>query len=253
MKRCSRTGLWSTASATGALPGQADDAGEHRPAIEPRNSFSTRDADAVLGADANMDGRDIARSGPIPRGQRPWHVQTLLIREPGGLTRDRLCLHTAVRIGKARTRIPTNSAGDSERSRPRVPIEAGRAFRWCQPPHRAGSRVGVCIRSGIALAVKLLTFGGGFTKTFALEREPVSVVHRSIENGVGEFDWKLAGLRAAKSSSSMRTAVALACGATMEPAADRTQRSLSLWDPARNGRRLDLGKVPHILSADCRR
>src|SRR5713101_2485777 len=36
-----------------------------------------------------MDGRDIARSGPIPRGRRPWHVQTLLVREPGGLTRDR--------------------------------------------------------------------------------------------------------------------------------------------------------------------
>jgi hypothetical protein len=57
--------------------------GEHRPAIEPRKSFTTRDADAVLGAEGNMDGRDIARSGPIPRGQRPWHVRT----------RDRLCLH----------------------------------------------------------------------------------------------------------------------------------------------------------------
>jgi hypothetical protein len=47
-----------------------------------------------MGAEGNMDGREIARSGPIPRGQRPWHVQTLLAREPGGLTRDRLCLHT---------------------------------------------------------------------------------------------------------------------------------------------------------------
>ncbi len=45
---------------------------EHRPAIEPRKSFSTQDADAVLGAEGNMDGRDIARSGPIPRSQRPW-------------------------------------------------------------------------------------------------------------------------------------------------------------------------------------
>jgi len=59
-----------------------------------RESRSTRDADAVLGAEGNMDGRDIARSAPIPRGLRPWHVQTLLVREPGGLTRDRLCLHT---------------------------------------------------------------------------------------------------------------------------------------------------------------
>ena len=59
-----------------------------------RESRSTRDADAVLGAEGNMDGRDTARSGPIPRGQRPWHVQKLLVREPGGLTRDHLCLHT---------------------------------------------------------------------------------------------------------------------------------------------------------------
>jgi hypothetical protein len=59
-----------------------------------RESRFNRDADAVLGAEGNMDGRDIARSVSIPRGQRPWHVQTLLVREPGGLTRDRLCLYT---------------------------------------------------------------------------------------------------------------------------------------------------------------
>jgi hypothetical protein len=47
-----------------------------------------------------MDGRNIARSGPIPRGQRPWHVRTLLEREPGGLTRDRLCLHGPHREGE---------------------------------------------------------------------------------------------------------------------------------------------------------
>ena len=44
-----------------------------------RESRFTRDADAVLGAEGNMDGRDIVRSGLIPRGQRPWHVQ----RRPG--------------------------------------------------------------------------------------------------------------------------------------------------------------------------
>jgi hypothetical protein len=48
-----------------------------------------------------------------------------------------------------------------------------------------------------------LPLGGGFTEALALEREPVSVVHQSIENGVGEsritddlvpmFDRKLAG------------------------------------------------------------
>jgi hypothetical protein len=35
-----------------------------------RESRSIRDADAVLAAEGNMDGRDIARSGPIPRRQR---------------------------------------------------------------------------------------------------------------------------------------------------------------------------------------
>ena len=69
-----------------------------RPTIEPESHF-TRDADAVLGAEGNMDGRDSARSGPIPRGQRPWHVQKLLVREPGDLTRDRLCLQAGPHRG----------------------------------------------------------------------------------------------------------------------------------------------------------
>jgi hypothetical protein len=55
------------------------------------------DAEAVLGAEGNMDGRDVARSGPIPRGQRPWHVQTLLEREPA---RDRLPAHGPNREGE---------------------------------------------------------------------------------------------------------------------------------------------------------
>jgi hypothetical protein len=36
------------------------------PATEPRKSFSNRNADAVLGAEGNMDGRDIAMSDPNP-------------------------------------------------------------------------------------------------------------------------------------------------------------------------------------------
>ena len=64
-----------------------------------RESRFTRDADAVLGAEGNMGGRDIARSDPIPRGQRPWHVQKLLVREPGDLTRDRLCLQAGPHRG----------------------------------------------------------------------------------------------------------------------------------------------------------
>ena len=65
--------------------------------------------------------------------------------------------------------VPTNSAGDSERSRPPVPIKPAGHSDDAGHLLRRGPRVGVCIRPVIALAVKLLTFGGGFTKTFALE------------------------------------------------------------------------------------
>ena len=80
------------------------------------------------------------------------------------------------------------------RIRPGILSEAGRLYRLKPAGHSddaghligRGPRVGVCIRSVIALAIKLLTFGGGFTKTFALEREPMGIVHEAIENGIGD-------------------------------------------------------------------
>ena len=47
------------------------------------------DADAVPHVEGNMDRRDIASAWTIRRGHSPWHVQTLLAREPGDLTVDR--------------------------------------------------------------------------------------------------------------------------------------------------------------------
>ena len=47
-------------------------------------------ADTVSFVEGNTDGRAIASARTTWRGQRPWHVQTLLAREPGGLTVDRL-------------------------------------------------------------------------------------------------------------------------------------------------------------------
>jgi hypothetical protein len=44
------------------------------------------DADTVPSVEGNMDGRAIASAWTIRRGRRPWHVQTLLAREPGDLT-----------------------------------------------------------------------------------------------------------------------------------------------------------------------
>ena len=46
-------------------------------------------ADAVPNAEGHTTGGAIASSPPTRRGQRPWHVQTLLAREPGDLAIDR--------------------------------------------------------------------------------------------------------------------------------------------------------------------
>ena len=54
----------------------------------------SREIDVILGADAvplaegNMDGHVIASARPTQRGLRPWHVRTLLVREPGDLMSD---------------------------------------------------------------------------------------------------------------------------------------------------------------------
>ena len=42
-------------------------------------------ADAVIEAEGKTDGRVIASARPARRGLRPWHVRTLLVREPGDL------------------------------------------------------------------------------------------------------------------------------------------------------------------------
>jgi hypothetical protein len=47
-----------------------------------------RGADAVETAEGNMAGGANASRPPTPRGLRPWHVCTLLAREPGDLVPD---------------------------------------------------------------------------------------------------------------------------------------------------------------------
>ena len=60
-------------------------------------------ADAFQIAEGNTDGRDNASAWTARRGRRPWHVWTLLGREPGGLVFG--CGRTPqARIGKARSR-----------------------------------------------------------------------------------------------------------------------------------------------------
>ena len=70
----------------------------------------SREIDVILGADAvpvaegNMDGRAIASDRPTQRGLRPWHVRTLLVREPGDLMSDQGGPPSLARTGKARSR-----------------------------------------------------------------------------------------------------------------------------------------------------
>ena len=70
----------------------------------------SREIDVILGADAvplaegNTDGCAIASARPARRGLRPWHVRTLLVREPGDLMLDRGGSPSLARTGKARSR-----------------------------------------------------------------------------------------------------------------------------------------------------
>src|SRR5579871_201029 len=60
-----------------------------RPAIEPRKR-PLSGADALPLAEVNTEGRITANAPKTWRGRRTWHAQRLLVREPGGLTVDRL-------------------------------------------------------------------------------------------------------------------------------------------------------------------
>ena len=69
-----------------------------------RESFVTPDADAFPTAEGNTDGGVSASPRTVRRGPRPWHVRTLLDREPGDLATDRRQETVEpVRIGKARS------------------------------------------------------------------------------------------------------------------------------------------------------
>src|SRR5215470_759209 len=53
-----------------------------------RESTISPGADVVPLAEGKTDGRDIASAQTARRGRRPWHVRTLLAREPRGPTSD---------------------------------------------------------------------------------------------------------------------------------------------------------------------
>jgi hypothetical protein len=53
-----------------------------------RESEKAWGADGVTLSEGNTAGHVMASVRPTPRGLRPWHVRTLLVREPGGLQLD---------------------------------------------------------------------------------------------------------------------------------------------------------------------
>ena len=69
-----------------------------------RESILIPGADAVQLAEGNTSGRVIASARTTRRGRRPWHVQTLLAREPGDLVVGQRSMRPLVRVGKARSR-----------------------------------------------------------------------------------------------------------------------------------------------------
>jgi hypothetical protein len=65
-------------------------------------NYNIRDADAVPTVEGKTDGRVNASARTARRGLRPWHVQKLPAREPGGPSFGHHSL--MVRIGKVRSR-----------------------------------------------------------------------------------------------------------------------------------------------------
>jgi hypothetical protein len=60
-------------------------AGERTGQPLSRERLQNPGADAVAPAEGEMDGRANASARTTRRGLRPWHVRTLLAREPGDL------------------------------------------------------------------------------------------------------------------------------------------------------------------------
>ena len=79
--------------------------GDHIGQPLSRESHVKSGADTVLLVEGNTAGGAIASTRTARRGRRPWHVWTLLAREPGYLTFDQGGAPLLVRIGKARSRI----------------------------------------------------------------------------------------------------------------------------------------------------
>jgi hypothetical protein len=79
--------------------------------IEPRKHLLP-DADEFGISRGNTDRRGSASGGPVRRGLRPQHAQTLPAREPGDLVAGRRGDATAVGVGKAERPWPAMNGGE---------------------------------------------------------------------------------------------------------------------------------------------
>jgi hypothetical protein len=69
-----------------------------------RERIIVSSADVLVSTEGNTGECVNASTRPARRGQRTWHVQTLLAREPGDLRAGQRGCIVLVRIGKARSR-----------------------------------------------------------------------------------------------------------------------------------------------------
>ncbi len=72
--------------------------------LSRESDTSVQGADAVSVAEGNTDEHVIASACLALRGLRPWHAETLFVREPGDLQPDRSGYFRTVRIEKTRSR-----------------------------------------------------------------------------------------------------------------------------------------------------
>ena len=90
--------------ATVCEDGDEASAGDRMGQPSSRERLQVPGADAVVPAEGNTGGRVIASIHLTRRGLRPWHVRTLLGREPGGLASDHRRRAALARTGKERSR-----------------------------------------------------------------------------------------------------------------------------------------------------
>lgn len=79
-------------------------AGERKSQPLSRERLQVPGADTVAPVEGKTSERDTASARMTRRGLRPWHVRTLLVREPGDLAGDRTVCTVPARVGKVRSR-----------------------------------------------------------------------------------------------------------------------------------------------------